>query len=35
MIELEKENLGKPTNPKIEINKEEANETIPQAWENN
>ena len=31
---LETENLGKPTNPKIEINPEIASETIPQAWEN-
>lgn len=33
MLELEKENLGKPINPKIEINPEKASETIPQAWE--
>lgn len=33
-LELEDSNLWKPTNPKIEINPEQASETIPQAWEN-
>jgi len=35
VLELEQTNLWKPTCPDIEINPEEASETIPQAWENN
>ena len=32
-LELEKENLGRPTNPEIKINSNELSESIPQAWE--
>lgn len=34
-FELAKQNYGKPTNTKIEINPEKASRTTPQAWENN
>ena len=34
-IKLETENLGRPQNPEIQINQQQASEIIPQAWENN